>query len=380
MKHKYLFCTISILTASALALSNILYNFHFNSSAEETSFILTEAETQTVLEENNSAKHLNCGAISKLMSLLIIANDIETGKYSTDDILTASQSVNGTKGSVIWLQPGDKLSVDELLKSVIIGNANDAMTVLAEKSCQSVEKFTEEMNKKAFEIGLRDSAFMSPYGYYSKDEYTTSGDIAIICSELSKFNFLKKYFTTWRDFVKNGKTELVNENTLSRTYKHHIGFKASHSEQSGYCIAEAAINESGEIYVAVVLNAPSENDSFSTAKRLLNKGLTEYKTTVPGFPDEFLVPVKVKNGVENVVEIKLKLHKNVAVKKNISEFTNVSVIPDYISAPVRKGQKIGTVAFYSKNVLIYETDLIAKNDVDSFSFPFIFKKMLLKLL
>lgn len=345
-----------------------------------SSYILIEARTGTVLEEKDSQKELNCGYLSKLMSLLIIAEDIETGKYKLDDVLTAPNAVTGTKGSVVWLEAGDKMTVEELLKSVIIGNANDALTVLAVASQQNIENFTSEMNRRAFDLGLRNTVFMSPHGYYNEKEYTTAHDMAIICSELSRYEFLEPYFKTWRDFLKEGKTELVNENTLSRTYKSHLGYKAAHSEQSGYCIAEAGISNDGNKFIAVVLGADDEDTMFSTAKKLVNKGFNEYKVTVPGFLDELLLPMKVKHGVDSAVELELKSQNSIVIPRNVSELSNVVVLPQFVSAPIKRGQKIGCIGFYNKDTLVYETEIIAKNDVDKTSMLFVFKKMLLNLL
>ncbi|MDE5569029.1 MAG: serine hydrolase, partial [Ruminococcus sp.] len=263
---------------------------------EVKSYILIESTTGTVIEEKNSSQQLNAGYLSKLMALLLVAEDIETGKYLLSTELTASQSVTETKGAVVWLEPGDKMTVEELIKSVIIGNANDALTVLAEKSEQTVEKFVMRMNGEIFDLGLRDTAFYSPYGYYDEREYTTANDIAVICSKLAKYEFMRPYFKTWRDFVKSGQTELVNENTLTRTYDRHIGFKACHSEESGYCIAEAGINDSGMCYIAVILGAESDDISMSCAKKLINKGFSDYKVTATMFPDEMLMPIRVRNG------------------------------------------------------------------------------------
>lgn len=345
-----------------------------------TSYILIEARTGTVLEEKDSQRELNCGYLSKLMSLLIIAEDIETGKYKLDDVLTAPNAVTGTKGSVVWLEAGDKMTVEELLKSVIIGNANDALTVLAVASQQNIENFTSEMNRRAFDLGLRNTVFMSPHGYYNEKEYTTAHDMAIICSELSRYEFLEPYFKTWRDFVKEGQTELVNENTLSRTYKSHLGYKAANSEQSGYCIAEAGISDDGNKFIAVVLGAEDEDRMFSTAKKLVNKGFNEYKVTVPGFLDELLMPMKVKQGVDSAVELELKSQNSIVIPRNVSELSNVVVLPQFVSAPIKRGQKIGCIGFYNKDTLVYETEIIAKNDVDKTSMLFVFKKMLLNLL
>lgn len=359
-------------------------NFILNAYAEEnqndkTSYVLMEVETKTIIDSQNPDLKLNCGYMSKLMSILIIAEAIETGKFSLDDNLTASSSVTGTKGSVIWLQQGDTLTADELLKGLIIGNANDALTVLAEKSHRSIDEFVSQMNSRAFDLGLRDSAFTNPYGYYSENDYSTAHDMALISAELSRYDFLTPYFQTWRDFIKEGQTELVNENTLARTFNGHMGFKASHSDNSGYCISEKAVNDDTS-YIAVVLGAEDEYTSFSTAKNLINKGFKEYKVTVPGFLDELLLPMKVKSGEETAVEIMLESQNSVVIPKSAPELTNKIVIPDYITAPVKKGQKIGTLAFYNDKTLVFETSIITKNEVKKSSLLFTVKKSLSNLL
>ncbi len=348
--------------------------------AEDISYILIEADTGTVLEEKNADVRRSCGYMTKLMSLLLIAEDMETGKFSADDMLTASQSVAGTKGSVIWLEPGDSLSADELLRGAIIGNANDAVTVLAEKSEGKVDDFVKRMNGEAFNLGLRETVFRSPNGCTDEEEYTTVREFAVICSELVKYDFMLPYFSTWRDFIKNESVELVNENTLSRTYDRHIGLKAAHSEKSGYCIAEAARDENGITYIAVVFGAPDEEASFAEAKRLVKKGFSDYKVTVPGFLDELLMPMKVTNGVDSAVEIKLKTQSTVVIPKGVSELHNEIILPEYIDAPVKKDQNIGTAGFYNGDTLVFETDIVTKNNVERLSYGYILKKILLNLI
>lgn len=366
-----------------LAAEMLMHLYPTAAMAGETgdfAYILIEAETGNVLEEHNADIQMNAGSMTKLMSLLLVAEDIETGKYALDTELTASQSVQGTKGAVIWLEPGDKLTADELLKGAIIGNANDALTVLAERSERSLEAFTARMNSEAFDMGLRNTAFYSPHGYSDEREYTTAHDLAVICSKLVKFRQLEPYFKTWRDFIKEGQTELVNENTLARTYDRHIGFKAAHSEQSGYCIAEGGRDENGTTYIAVILGADSEETSLPAAKKLVKKGFTDYRVTVPGFLDELLRPVKVRNGVDSAVEVGLRSQNTIVIPKGVRELSNVVVIPEFVDAPLRKNQKIGTVAFYSGESLVYETDIIVKNDVKKMSYGYVFKKLLLNLI
>ena len=357
----------------------------FRSAAAENdiqakAYILAEASTGTVLAGENIDTELNCGYLSKLMSLLLIAEDIGTGKFLLSTELTASQSVSGTQGAVIWLEPGDRLTVEELLKAVIIGNANDAMTVLAEASEQSVEAFVSRMNSEAFDMGLRGTAFCSPYGYYDEREHSTARDIAEICRRLAEYETLRPYFGTWRDFVREGKTELVSENTLSRTYDRHIGFKACHSDAAGYCAAEGGVNGSGTCYIAVVLGAPDAEASLGAAKKLVNRGFSEYKVTATMFPDEMMKPMKVQGGTEQAVGIELRGQSNIVVPKGVSELATATVLPDHLTAPVKKGQKIGTAGFYSGKELVCETPIVAAEDVDELSFAFVLRKTLLKLL
>ncbi len=345
-----------------------------------SAYILMEAETGYIAEEYNSDIHLNTGYLSKLMTLLIIAEDIDEGLYSPDDEITASESVTGTKGAVVWLRAGDKMTVRDLLKSVIIGNANDAATVLAENSQGSVEEFVMRMNTEASELGLHDTVFCSPCGYYDENEYTTAHDMALICRELLKYDILEEYFRTWRDFVKSGQTELVNENTLARTYERHIGFKACHSEKSGYCIAEAGRNEKGTVYISVVLGAEDEDISFGKAKKLINSGFSNYKITATMFPDEMLHPLEVHNGTENSVELKIQKQDMLVVPVGTKELSSVLVIPEYINAPVKKGQKIGMASFYNGDTLVCEIPVTANDNVNKLSFGWIFKKSLLELI
>lgn len=342
--------------------------------------ILIEARTGAVLDEYNSDLQLNAGYLSKLMSLLLIAEDIESGKYTLSTVMTASRAVAGTDGAVVWLEPNESITAEELLKAVIIGNANDAMTVLAEYSEQSVESFVMRMNSRAFELGLRNTAFYSPYGYYDEREHTTAHDLAIICAKLSEYDALEQYFRTWRDFVRDGKAELVSENTLSRTYECHIGFKASHSEKSGYCIAEGGRNSEGTVYIAVVLGAENDDVSFAKAKELLNKGFSGFHVTATMFPDEMLMPIKVKKGVDLAVEVRLRNQSNLVVPKSVSELNTVVVLPDYLNAPLEKGQKIGTAGFYSGDTLVCETDIVVSNDVEKLTFYYGFKQILLNFI
>lgn len=339
-------------------------------------YVLIEAETCTVLEAENENMRINAGYLTKLMSILVIAEQIEQNNIPLTDELTASESVTGTKGSVIWLESGDKLSADELLKSVIVGNANDALTVLAEYVSGDIDTFVMDMNAKAFDLGLRDTYYCSPYGYYDSREYTTAHDIAVVCAELTKYDFLAPYFKIWRDFVKNGQIELVSENSLTRTFEQHIGFKACHSDEIGYCAAEGGTNSHGCTFIAVVIGAADEDSSLGTAKKLVKGGFSKYRIVTAEFPEEMLVPLKVNNGTEKAVEIGLRAQGKVAIPKGTGELWTKAVIPEYLTAPVYPEQPVGTIGFYNDGVLVFETDIITKSSIDKLTLWYVLKQTL----
>lgn len=356
----------------------------FNSFAEDeknlSSYVLMEAETHYVADEYNSDKRLNCGYLSKLMTLLLIAEDIDSGKYSLNDTITASASVNGTKGAVIWLQKGDCISVEELLKSIIIGNANDAVTVLAEHSETTVENFVMRMNAESFDLGLRNTAFCTPYGYYDEREYSSAYDMAVICCELSKYEFLRPYFKTRHDFVKSGLAELVSENPLITKYGRHIGFKVCHSENSGNCIAEGGRDENGTVYIAVVFGADDMDTATETAVGLLKDGFRNFRKISTMFPDEMLHPVKVIKGMSSASEIIIENQSELIVPYGSAEISTVVVIPEYITAPVKKGQRIGTAVFYNGDKAVYESPIITADSVRRISINQTVIKMMLNML
>ena len=254
------------------------------------------------------------------------------------------------------------------------------MTVIAEVVSGDVETFVMDMNAEAFDIGLRDSYFVSPYGYFDEREYTTAHDIAIICSWLSKYDFLQPYFKTWRDYIRNGQVELVSENDLARDYEPHIGFKACHSAEERYFLAEGGINSGGNTFISVVLGTNNENTSFKKGKELLKRAFSGYKVVSTEFPEEMLVPLKINNGEISAVEIGIKEQGKAAVSKNNREVRAKVVIPEYITAPVYKGQPVGMAAFFNGDTLVFETEIIIKSSVNALTWKYVLKQTLLKMI
>lgn len=326
-------------------------------------YALMEAETGTLLLESHSGDRLPCGAMAKLMTAYLAAEQLEQENWTADTVLTATDAVTGTKGAVIWLTAGEEMTVGDLLKGLIVGNANDAAIVLATAVSGDTETFVMDMNACAFDLGMRDTWFTSPCGSSDDGAYTTAADLARLCCALAKQECLREYFRTWRDFLRGDATELVNENTFARTDETSIGFKACHSEKEGFSIAAGAERSQMQC-VAVVLGCGDTDSRFALAKQLLRKGFSGWKVVQPGFSGEFLYPVQVRGGVERAVLAEPGKLKGLAIPRSCGELETVMVLPRYVQAPVRKGQNLGQAAFYQGDTLLYETDVAAAAAVD----------------
>lgn len=332
--------------------------------AEETpAVLLVEASTGCVLAEENADTPLPVGSLAKLMTALLAGQAIEAGELTPDTPLTAGESVRSVEGAVIWLQPGDTATVEELLLGLLIGNANDAAAVLAERISGSSDAFVMDMNAAAFDLGMHDTHFTTPQGYDDPAAYSTARDMGKLACAVLQCDALQPYLSIWRTVIREEQTpaELVNENTLTRTYDGCCGLKAAHSPAAGYCVIAAA-RRGGMTCATVVLGCEDPDERFAIAKKRLNSAFSGYQLTVPGFSEEFLMPLRIRGGTENAVLLSAEKVPLLAVPKNVQPEA-VIVLPEFHSAPVRKGMPVGRVCFYSGDTLLCETALVAAEDV-----------------
>ncbi|MDE5858777.1 MAG: D-alanyl-D-alanine carboxypeptidase, partial [Oscillospiraceae bacterium] len=260
----------------------------------------------------------------------------------------------------------EEITVSELLKGVIIGNANDASAVLAEKAGGSEENFAKLMNAKAAELKMENTVFTNCNGYYGDDkQISTAADLAKLCAELAKYDFLREYFTCWRDFVRGGETELVNANEIVKDYKGIAGFKAGYTENSGYCIAAGAERD-GVMYISVVLGCTDKYDSFSEAKRLMSTGFSGYTVFVPELTEKDIPEnVAVKGGMARQTAVECGRVKSVVLPNGAADSLSASVIiPEYLYAPVEKGDKIGEIHFIRGDETLFAVDITAAESVE----------------
>ncbi|MCR4647023.1 MAG: D-alanyl-D-alanine carboxypeptidase [Oscillospiraceae bacterium] len=330
--------------------------------------LLTEAATGCVLAEENADTPLPVGSLAKLMTAYLAGRAIEAGTLTPETSLTAGESVRSVEGAVIWLCPGDTATVEELLLGLLIGNANDAAAVLAERISGSSDAFVMDMNAAAFDLGMRDTHFTTPQGYDDPAAYSTARDMGKLACAVLRCDALQPCLSTWRIVIREDHTpaELVNENALTRTYDGCCGLKAAHSPAAGCCVIAAA-RRGDMTCAAVVLGCEDADERFAVAKKLLNSAFSDYQLTVPGFSEEFLMPLRIRGGTENAVLLKAEEIPLLAVPNN-AQPEAVIVLPEYHKAPVRKGMPVGRVCFYSKDTLLCETALVAAEDVPVMTF------------
>lgn len=331
------------------------------------SAILMEVNTGEVLYEQNSDQSLPPASITKIMSLLLVMEAIDSGKFSTEDVITASEHAAGMGGSQIWLEPGESMTVDDLLKASVIASANDAMVALAEAVSGSEEGFVQKMNERAEQLGMSNTHFVNATGLDAEGHISSARDVAVMSAELIKHNLIKNYSTVWMDTLRDGESELVNTNKLVRFYDGTTGLKTGTTSGAGYCLSATA-ERNGLNLVAVIMSGETSADHFNGAKKLLDYGFAnyEYVTVTPQLETD---ETDIKNGVKKKIGIETTQNFCALLKKSDSaQVTQRINLNQNISAPVEKGCSIGSVDFYLNDEQIGSIDITAAESIKKFNF------------
>ena len=332
------------------------------------SVVLLEAKTGQVLYEDNSSEKLPPASITKIMSLLLVMEAIDRSDMSLEDVITASEHAASMGGSQIWLEPGETMTVDELLKATVIASANDATVALGEAIAGSEEGFVAMMNEKAKSLGMNNTHFVNCTGLDAEGHLTTAYDIAIMSCELIKHPLIKNYSTVWMDSLRGGESELVNTNKLIRFYSGATGLKTGTTSGAGYCVSATAERDGMEL-VAVVMGGSTSAERFNGAKKLLDYGFANYsfKEYSPKIQKDTYV--KVLMGEKTSVKAECKGSVNILSKKadkdNITTKINLS---DTVTAPIKKGDKIGSIGVYLGDEEIGTVDITAATAVKRLTF------------
>ena len=371
---------LSVISASVIMMSAVNVSAETISEEYSRSYVLMEAETHTVIRENNGDKRVKMGSFNKLMTVLLAAEAMDRGELSLETELVTSEHANSMQGAQIWLMPGEKMTLGDLLKGVIIGNANDACCVIAEKISGSEEKFTELMNSRAAELGMNDTLFTECTGYYGDDaQYTTAHDAALLLCELSKHNELTEMFTSRIDELKGGEVQLVTATRMGHRYKGSVGFKCGTGPSSGYFAAEGARRDD-ICFVTAVMDCPDEDIAMALAKELLDIGFDGYMITSPPIPDDLPESILVKQGCAESVRLAVEPVGNVVVSKgSAGNITARISLPTGVYAPLKKGDKVGELRLYIGKRLLKTCDICAAEDICKKDFKNVLSEMLKNL-
>lgn len=327
------------------------------------SAILMEVNTGEILYEMNADEKLPPASITKIMSLLLIMEAIDRGELSVEDVITASEHASSMGGSQIWLEPGETMTVDDLLKATVIASANDATVALGETIAGSEESFVAQMNARAAELGMTNTKFMNATGLDAEGHISSAHDVAIMSAELIKHDRIKNYSTVWMDTLRDGESELVNTNKLVRFYEGTTGLKTGTTSGAGYCLSATAERDGLEL-VAVIMAGDTSNDRFNGAKKLLDYGFANYQyVTVE--PQLDVSECAVKNGVDKKVGVAADGTGKMLLKKgDAAAITQQITLPQNLFAPIKKGDVVGSVGLYLKDEQIGQIDIKATKSVN----------------
>ena len=341
--------------------------------------ILMEPTSGTVLYEFNPDERTQIASVTKTMTMLLIFDALESGKIHYDDMVSTSEHAASMGGSQVFLEAGEQMSVDDMLKAIAISSGNDAAVAMAEFVGGSEEAFVEMMNKRAAQLGCENTHFCNCNGLDEPDDhYSSARDIAKISCALIAHKDVFKYTTTWMDTLRNGSFGLSNTNKLLKTYNGANGLKTGSTSKAKYCLAASAERDGMEL-IAVVLGAPSTAERFGSAAKLLDYGFANY-SVVKG--DELVgsIPnLPVQSGTADTVPVALEGNPNYIVKKGNADKVDKEINTNTICmAPIKKGDVVGQVVFRIDGEKIGENNIVAIADVDRIGFFDLFIKNMKK--
>lgn len=347
------------------------------------SAILLDADTGTIIYEKNSHDKLPPASITKVMTMLLTMEAIDEGQLKWTDKVRTSEYAASMGGSQIFLEPGEEMTVDEMLKGIAMASGNDASVAMAEKIAGSEEGFVKMMNEKAAELGMKDTHFVNCNGLPAENHYTSAHDIAVMSRELLKYDQITKYTGAYQDYLRKDSEKpfwLVNTNKLVRFYTGADGLKTGYTSEAKFCLSATAKRD-GLRAVAVVMGAPDTKTRNNEVSRMFDYAFSQYTMHSIYKPGEVLGIVKVQKG--NVPEISIQAEKDysVLVKKGVKnpDIRHEIQLDPNVKAPVAAGQVIGKLSVYQGDQLVKEFELTSPVEVEKAGFWKLFKRTTGKL-
>lgn len=333
--------------------------------------ILVDEDSGTVLYEKNADARRPIASITKVMTLLLTFEALEAGKISLDDFVPVSENAYHMGGSQIWLEPGEEMTLNDMLKAICISSANDAAVAVAEYVGGSEPAFAEMMNARAAELGMTNTHFVNACGLDEPEHLSTARDVAVMSREmLLHHTEVRDYCSIWMDTLRGGATQLVNTNKLLKSYSGITGLKTGTTGKAGVCISASA-ERNGLRLIAVVLGAASGKERFQAASTLLDYGFSHFESAAAELPADAPLSLPVKRGTAESVALTYTAPERCLMPKGESSTLQVALdLPQKLAAPIRAGETVGTVKISNGSAELASYPITAAQDVDALSFTY----------
>lgn len=359
-----------ILLISILFIPNIVKANKLDITPNAKSAILIDSNTGEILYQKNKDQKTSIASLTKMMGLILIFEKIDNGSLKTSEILTTSKNAKEMGGTQIWLEEGEKISVDDLLKGITMASANDAMVLMAERVSGTEQEFVKEMNKKARQLGLKNTNFVNCTGFDEKGAYSTANDTALIAKELLKHKKIINYTSKYESYIRentDNKTWIVNTNKLVKYYKGVDGLKTGYTDEAGSSLAVTALKENLRL-IAISFGYNDTNTRNNEAKAMLDYGFNQYKSTNIYKKNKVIKEIKLDKSDQNKVKLLLKEDLNVIEKKGEkSKKYTYQIKLNNINYPTKKGETLGTLYLKDNNKTLKEISLITDRNINKAS-------------
>lgn len=357
---------MAALLSAAVAVSLVLPAQGAALEIAAPSAVLMDAATGTVLYEKNAHEPLAPASVTKIMTLLLVMEALDSGRISWDDTVTASEAAAAKGGSQVYLEPGEQMTMEEMIKSVAVVSANDCATALAEHVAGSEAAFVEMMNSRAAELGMADTHFVNCTGLDDEpnaaEHLTTAYDIALMSRELLKHDRIREFTTIWMDTVRNGEFGLSNTNKLVRFYQGTTGLKTGYTSSAGHCLSASAERDGLEL-IAVVLHCSTSGERFQSAKQLLDYGFAGYTLVTPDETTEIPAVPVLLGEVDTITPVLSEASLVLVEKGQAGKITTRVEVAEQVRAPVEAGQRLGTLTIQSDGSPLAAVPLVAPEAV-----------------
>lgn len=378
MKRLVAFFLVSIIVISMIAPAALAEEKGVNLTDDARSAILIERDTGTVLYDKNSTETLPPASMTKIMTMLLIMEAIDSGKLKMDEKIRTSEYAASMGGSQIFLEPGEEMTTEEMLQAIAIGSANDASVAMAERIAGSEEAFVEQMNKKVKELSLKNTVFQNTTGLPAENHYSTAHDMAIIAKELLKYDEITKFTGIYESYLRENtekKFWLVNTNRLVKFYPGVDGLKTGYTSEAKYCLTATAEKNNMRV-IAVVFGAPTSKSRNAQVTKMLDFAFSQYETHPMYERNVSVEKAKVSKGDKKKIEVVTSEPISLLTKKgeSVDDVKQEIILKKDIKAPLKKGDKVGELRLMKEGKMIVSSPLVTSADVKEAGWWVLFKR------